>query len=56
MIEILNNLEEYCKDCPHMVLTHFESLGSGKLAYSCKYKRICGHCIEKITENKENKE
>lgn len=47
MIEILNDLKEYCEDCPYMVLTHFcESIG-GKLAYSCKYKRICEHMAEK---------
>ena len=50
MINILNDLKESCEDCPYMVLTHCESLGSGRLAYTCKYKRICEHCVEKITE------
>ena len=52
MINILNDLKEYCEDCPYMNLIHCETLGSGKLAYTCKYKRICEHCVEKITENK----
>lgn len=52
MIKLLNNLEYYCENCPYMVLTHYETLGSGKHAYTCKYKGICKRCIEKVTEDK----
>lgn len=48
MIEILNDLKEYCEDCPYMTLSHSETLGSGKLSYTCKYKRICEHWVLKI--------
>jgi len=60
MIKILNDLKEYCEDCPYMTLVHCETLGSGKLAYTCKYKRICEHHVKKIIdmqkeENKDDK-
>lgn len=32
-----------------MNLTHCETLGSNKLAYTCKYKRICERCVNKNT-------
>lgn len=56
MIKILNDLKEYCEDCPYMELRHFEALGSGKLAYSCKYKRICEHMAEKGIKKAESEE
>lgn len=56
MIEILNDLKDYCKDCPNMVLTHCETLGSGRLAYTCKHKRICEHCVEKFTDIQKDKQ
>lgn len=54
MLYIINDLKEYCEGCPYMILTHGESLGSGKFAYTCKYKRICERCVKKITENEED--
>lgn len=54
MIKILNDLKEYCKDCPYMVLTHCETLGSGRLAYTCKYKRICERLCDQINSKSGN--
>lgn len=41
MVEILNDLEEYCDGCHYCKLIVSEKLGSGRLGYSCVRKDIC---------------
>ena len=53
MIEILNNLPDYCEDCPYIALYNSEILGSGRFAYSCKH--LC-QCMRLYTKFKKMEE
>ena len=41
MVEILNDLPDFCENCPYIELTHYETLGRGKVAYTCKRIHKC---------------
>jgi len=41
MIDILNELPDFCENCPFIELYCNETLGSGKRAYSCKQLNRC---------------
>ncbi len=41
MINILNNLEDFCENCPYMRLRLNEHLGSGLVGYSCVNLNSC---------------
>ena len=48
MVEILNTLKDYCKDCEYMNLKCAENLGSGRTAYKCRYENICDRLYKKL--------
>ena len=50
MIEILNTLKDYCKDCEYMNLKCNEFLGSGRTSYCCRYKDICDRIYNKLKD------
>lgn len=57
MIKILNDLPNFCEDCPYLQLYHIETLASGRCAYSCRQLRQCLRLLKELEEReKEDKE
>lgn len=47
MVEILNSLPDFCKDCPYMNLVFKESTADGLAEYTCKRLDICERVFNK---------
>lgn len=53
MIDILNNLPDFCENCPHLRTKVHERLASGKIAFSCEQLRFCEIAVQQYKNRKE---
>lgn len=56
MIEIINDLHNFCEDCPYTHLVFKEKLGSGVNVYTCKFLHICEGVYNKVKREIESQE
>ena len=56
MIEILNDLQDFCKKCPYTHLVFKERLGSGLTAYTCEFMFMCNRVYKNSMRMKEKEE
>lgn len=56
MIEVLNDLQDFCKKCPYAHLVLKERLGSGHPVYTCEFMRMCNRVYNDSIRMKEQVE